>query len=223
MVRAKVNAIRSHQPQIDKIQKKESEIKFTNYLNLAFGYIKPGKPQLIITHGLSGSGKSTLTQPILEHVGAIRIRSDVERKRLFGIKPNTGAPSEIFRGIYTPETTDQIYHQLAAFSAQIIDAGYPVIVDATFLDWKHRLIFQKLAATKHVPFFILDFIASPEILRQRISKRRQDVSDADLAVLEHQLSFRQALSEDENLFVMTVDTEKEFNINHWKTELINKR
>ena len=68
-------------------QQAEAEKDFCDYLQLAKRYAGPGRPQLIITHGMSASGKSTLTQPILEHLEAIRIRSDVERKRRFGMKP----------------------------------------------------------------------------------------------------------------------------------------
>lgn len=49
----------------------------------ALSYIEAKKPFLAITHGLSGSGKSTCAMMIAQSRGAIRIRSDVERIRIF--------------------------------------------------------------------------------------------------------------------------------------------
>ena len=52
------------------------------YLKIAADYAQPPRPALLITHGLAGSGKTTLSQALLELIGAVRIRTDVERKRL---------------------------------------------------------------------------------------------------------------------------------------------
>ncbi|MBI5592131.1 MAG: AAA family ATPase [Deltaproteobacteria bacterium] len=207
LVRAKVNAIRARQPGISKKQRIETEKDFCEYLKLAKRYTKPGSPQLIITHGLSASGKSTLTQPILEHIEAIRIRSDVERKRRYGMRPETDGHAVIGKGIYTDEATEWTYGHLAELAAQILDAGYPVIVDAAFLKIDQRLRFQQLAAAKQVPYMILECIASPETLRRRIVERPKNVSDADLAILEHQFRNRQPLSESERLYSLEIDTE----------------
>ena len=212
LVRAKVNAIRALQPRISNGQQAEAERDFSGYLQLAKRYAGPGRPQLIITHGLSASGKSTLTQPILEYLEAIRIRSDVERKRLHDLKPEADGHVFIGEGIYTEEATDRTYFRLAELAGQILEADYSVIVDAAFLKINQRLRFQQLAASKQVPFRILECMASPETLRRRIVERPKNVSDADLSVLEHQLRKRQPLSESEKLYTLEIDTEAPFDV-----------
>jgi aminoglycoside phosphotransferase family enzyme len=148
MVRAKVEAIRAQQKGISKKEQTEAETGFFTYLELAQHYTRIDAPRLLITHGLSASGKSTLTQPLLEYLPAIRIRSDVERKRLFGIKADENRQADNKEGIYTPEATQTTYKKLIKLAEEIIDAGYSVIVDATFLKQDQRQPFQQLAGAK---------------------------------------------------------------------------
>ena len=210
LVRAKVNAILARELGIGKKLQAEAERDFCDYLQHAKRHAGSGRPQLIITHGMSASGKSTLTQPILEQIEAIRVRSDVERKRLHGMKPQTDGHAVIGEGIYTEKATDRTYSRLADLAGQILDAGYSVIADAAFLKIDQRLQFQRLAAAKQVPFLILECMASPETLRRRIVERQKNASDADLAVLEHQLRNRQPLSESERRYSLEIDTEAPF-------------
>jgi hypothetical protein len=93
-----------------------------------------------------------------------------------------------------------------------MDAGYSVIVDAAFLKSDQRQRFQELAAAKQIPFLILAFMASNETLRRRIIERQKNASDADLAVLDHQIRNRQPLSESETPYTLTVDTETSFDV-----------
>lgn len=218
MVRAKVEAIRAQQKGISKKEQTEAETGFFTYLELAQNYTAVDTPRLLITHGLSASGKSTLTQPLLEHLPALRIRSDVERKRLLGIKAEESCQADNKKGIYTPETTQTVYEKLIKLAAGIIDAGYSVIVDATFLKQDQRQPFQQLAREKQVPFIILDFMASADTLRQRITEREKEVSDADLSVLEQQLVQPYSLNENELACVITIDTETPFDV----TELVGQ-
>ena len=207
LVRAKVNAIRARQSQTSNRSQAKAERDFFDYLLLAKRYAKPGRPLLIITHGMSASGKSTLTQPILEHFEAIRIRSDVERKRIYGMISEDCGHAVIGKGIYTDEATERTYARLYELAGEILDAGYSVLVDATFLKVDQRQRFQRLAAAKQIPFLILEFTASHETLRRRIVERPKNASDADLAVLDHQIRNRQPLSKSERAFSLEIDTE----------------
>ena len=210
LVRAKVDAIRCGQPHITEAEKQGAEQEFLAYLELAQSYTRPEQPRLIITRGLSASGKSTLTRPLLESMGAIRIRSDIERKRLFGIQAGTDSSAEIDKGIYTAEAGVKTYERLHVLAGALIDAGITVIVDAAFLKHEQRLPFRELARTKQVPFIILEFTATADTLRQRIEARADDISDADLSVLEHQLATVEPMHEEELSSVITIDTEKTF-------------
>ena len=210
LVRAKVDAIRAGQQGIAKAEKHEAEEEFLAYLELARSYTRLSTPKLIITRGLSASGKSTLTQPLLEIMGAIRIRSDVERKRLFGITANTGRPAGIDEGIYSAEAGKKTYEQLLLLADALLESGITVIVDAAFLKHEQRQPFRELALKKRAPFVIVEFSAAAETLRRRIKARTHDVSDADLSVLEHQLATVKPLHENELPDLIQIDTEKAF-------------
>jgi len=208
MVRAKVDAIRAGQAGISRDEKAEAENDMAGYLELAQHYTQRGAPKLIITRGLSASGKTTITQTLLEQLAAIRIRSDVERKRLSGLKANQSAKADMGKGIYTSSVTERTYEKLAELAEEILDAGYSVIVDATFLNNSYIKQFKMIADKKQIPFLILECCASEQTLRQRIINRKGGASDADLAVLEQQLKQRQDLSDSEKKNVIEINTEE---------------
>ena len=211
LVRAKVDAIRAKQSDVSSHDEKQILTEFKSYLDLAYIYTQNSSPCLIITRGLSGSGKTTKTQVLLETIKAIRIRSDVERKRLLGIKPEN-QPTLIEEGIYSQDSTHKTYQKLYDLAGEILNSGYSVIVDATFLNLEKRSLFKKLAEINRLPFIILEFTATPETLRKRVASRRNDASDADLAVLEAQLTRWQTLEEDEQIYTISIDTEQQENL-----------
>jgi hypothetical protein len=200
MVRAKIGLMRARQLQPGAAEAPAVEAQFGRYLTLAKDCARTPAPFIVITHGLSGSGKTTLSQSLLEITGAIRIRSDVERKRLHGLTPTQSARTSIGEGLYGTDATEATYLRLLDLARRIIEAGHGVIVDATFLQRSQRERFRSLAARAGVPFAIVDFTAGEDALRSRILARRDrggDASDADLAVLEHQLRTHQPLDNGE--------------------------
>lgn len=164
-------------------------------------------PRLLITHGLSGSGKSTLAGRLLECAGAIRIRSDVERKRLFGLSALQRSAG-VGVDIYTPEATRRTFDRLARIADGALRAGYPVIVDAVFLLRAERACFHALARERGVPFSILVCQAEEDELRRRIAARAGDASEASEAVLERQIAAQEPLDEREQAFALTVRTDQ---------------
>lgn len=222
LVRAKVDAIRLGQADLNSDERNKAEADFTHYLLLASEYIQAKTPVLFITHGLSGSGKSTVTQILLEMTGAIRIRSDVERKRLFALGVNSDSENKVDEGIYAAQTTQRTYDTLAELSNTIINAGFPVIVDATFLKAAQRQQFRQLTETHQVPFIILSFSALPDTLRRRIVDRDQGVSDANLAVLENQLKHWQPILVEETDAVINIDTNQPVDFARLRKQLAKK-
>lgn len=208
LVRAKVAAIRAGQA--DAREGGQAWAEYRGHIELAERLTRPVRPRLLITHGLSGCGKTTITQSLLAVSGAIRLRSDVERKRLFGLAPDARSGSGVEAGLYTAEAGRRTYERLAELADSVIRAGYPVIVDATFLKRAQREQFRELAARRRVPFAILDCRAKEKTLRERVAKREQagaDASEAGLAVLEHQLANREPLARDEQPRII-VDSEQ---------------
>jgi aminoglycoside phosphotransferase family enzyme/predicted kinase len=214
MVRAKVDAIRAAQQDVDATEKAAAEREHLSYLRLAQAYTKQADVRLIITRGMSASGKSTVSQQLMSFPGYIRIRSDVERKRMFDIDRHAHAGDGIEAGIYSQDATRATYARLAELAAAVIKAGYSVIIDAAFLQPWQRRLFRQLATDSGVPYIILDVFASADSLRRRIKQRSGDVSDADLRVLEHQLARTAPLDDGERDHVVPVDTETALDINN---------
>lgn len=186
---------------------------FVRYLSAAQSFTESQTPWLVIMHGVAGTGKSTVSERLLEQTGAIRLRSDVERKRLFGLSPLDQSFGEIKTAVYGTETTRKTYDRLQTLARQLLLFGYPVIVDATFLKRQHRDAFRKLAASLNVPFLILDMQATPATLRERVTARAiesDNVSEADLSVLEQQEQGQVPLGPDERATTVTLHADKPF-------------
>jgi predicted kinase len=165
--------------------------------------------RLMITHGLSGSGKSSVALQLLCAAGAVRVRSDVERKRLYGLDPLARSVA-LGLDIYSAQATRQTFERLRACARDALLAGYPVIVDAAFLRGAERRSFEALAAEFRVPFTILDCRAAPATLRRRVAERNAagtDASEAGLAVLERQFEWQDPLEADERALAIEVSTE----------------
>ena len=210
MVRAKVACIRAEQ-EGPAGGRDDPGARFHHYIRLAASFTRHTRPFLAINHGLSGSGKTTLTQSLLEEMDLFRVRSDVERKRLYGLKPEARSSAGMGEGIYSPEAGRRTYRRLAELARSIIRSGYPVVVDAAFLRRRERTDFQELAQELGVPFVILDFEAPERLLRERVKQRLQsghDASEAIVAVLESQIRNREPLQGAELAQSIKVDTEQ---------------
>ena len=208
VVRAKIGLIYASQHAVAGRQDQRARHAHPHYLALAASYAAPRRGAVIITHGLSGSGKTTLTQASFAALGALRIRSDIERKRLHGLDPLARTGSAPGAGIYSPHATVRTYGQLAQHARNIAGAGYPVIVDATFLKHAQRAAFRALAREIGVPFVIATLRAPHAVLRARVAARAArggDASEAELAVLETQLATHEALTADELSLAVAVD------------------
>ncbi|MDO9011165.1 MAG: AAA family ATPase [Gallionella sp.] len=158
----------------------------------------PTSLSLTITHGLSGSGKTTLSQQMLEKHGMIRLRSDVERKRLAGLSA-CARGGEVL-GLYSASFGLRTYQYLAERAEDLLASGFRVVVDAAFLQRWERDMFRDLAKRSDADFRILDIPSDPAVLRERVRLRQaegNDASDAGLRVLEQQLLTAQPLGEDE--------------------------
>jgi aminoglycoside phosphotransferase family enzyme/predicted kinase len=211
LVRAKVAAMRAAQPGLSEAQRHALAQKCSLHLALAQRTASPPLPVLVIHHGLSGSGKTTCSQTILEAIGAIRIRSDVERKRLGGFEAAARTGSALGAGIYSGDATRATYTRLAALAEEVLAGGYTVLVDATFLQRERRAAFRALADRLHVPLRIAVFTARHETLVARIvarSERGTDASEAGLEVLAAQLRNQESLTAEEQALAVRFDTER---------------
>jgi aminoglycoside phosphotransferase family enzyme/predicted kinase len=209
LVRAKVAALRAAQLGAAQAQAQQQAVQ--RYLRVALDSSQPQRPVLLLTHGLSGSGKTAATQGLLEACGALRFRADVERKRLFGLDPLQRSDAAQQALLYSAAAGRATQQRLVDLAAMALQGGYRVILDATFAQRQARDQARALAERLGAGFAILHFQASPDTLRERVRQRalrRDDASDADLAVLDMQLSQAEPLHADELGQVVVVDAEQ---------------
>jgi aminoglycoside phosphotransferase family enzyme/predicted kinase len=208
MVRAKVAAIAALSASADARLRDQAECR--DYLALAerWSIRQPGA--IVITCGLAASGKTTLTRQLVDVCGAIRVRTDVERKRLHDLGADAASGSALNAGIYSAADTELTYSRVEAIARRLAAAGYFVICDGTFLKKRQRDRFRALAASLAVPFGIIEVVASPDTLRRRIVERHgrgDDASEANLLVLEEQLRTAETLTADEWPLALRYDAE----------------
>ena len=222
MVRCKVSAIRMRQAESDS-QRVALEAVVFSYLQLALGYTRTAAPALLLTHGLSGSGKSTVSGELILQLAAVRLRSDVERKRLAGLPAAADTSSAPGGGLYHCGFTEKTYARLLELAQSILQAGFIAIVDATFLDSAPRNAFAELADRLQVPFLILDFQVPEEELRKRIEHRQKqaiDASEAGILVLKRQLSDYRPLAEIERRRALVISPACPLSLDELKARLL---
>ena len=213
MVRAKVAMFRFQQPDLHPADKDAVLADFRRYLALAERYSEFSMPYLIISVGVSGSGKSRFTEQAVRQLGGIRVRSDVERKRLHGMDPfGPSRQVDLESGLYTSAATERTYARLAELSGMMLQAGYSVCVDGTCLKEAQRSLLRQEAECRGLPVLLVSFEADHATLIRRITKRsrsRDNISDAGLEVLEHQLANLEPFTSDEQAHLVHLDTTAE--------------
>lgn len=196
MIRAKVAAIRSAGR--SNAEERRHDIEGLKHnLAVAIRWIEAPAPRLLAMHGYSGSGKTWLSSQLMTQLPAIRLRSDVERKRLFGLDETASSDSKPGMGIYTGASSDRVYEVLLEKAERLLGAGFSVIVDASFLRGADRQSLAALADRQDLEHAILDTSAQRVALEQRLQKRRfgdKEASEADIEILEYQFDTADALT-----------------------------
>jgi aminoglycoside phosphotransferase family enzyme/predicted kinase len=197
LVRAKIASLRLAQTSGDERPKLLDELHA--YVDLAGHDTERTAPSVVITHGVSGSGKSTRAQAFVEN-GAIAIRSDVERKRLFGLDAAARSASPVGGGLYSADVDRRTYQRVAELARIVVRAGYSAVIDAAFLKRWQRDLLRTAADELGVRFVIAHCSAPQSVLRERVIQRFEhthDASEATLDVLASQLATEEPLGPDE--------------------------
>lgn len=158
----------------------------------------PGPARLVLVMGLSGAGKSTVAAALAKRLGAVRLRSDVERKRLAGLAPTARAEpgSAPAAALYSPDMTRRTYARLNTLAADLLAAGIAVVVDAAALRQAEREDLRAVAQGVGAGFAVVTCTAPEPLLRARITSRAAagtDPSDTTVEVLARQTGFVEPL------------------------------
>ena len=183
-IRAKVTAARAKGTELHSDRRAEAEQSARDYFALAQELLAPAKPRLVAVGGLSGTGKSLLARALAPDIwpapGAVVLRSDVERKALFGIAENERLP----QSAYERAATAKVYAAIEAKARRVLTAGHSAIADAVFADPRERAAIAKAAGGQA---FRGLFLTAPLAVRvSRVGARRDDASDADAQVARAQ-------------------------------------
>jgi aminoglycoside phosphotransferase family enzyme/predicted kinase len=211
MVRAKVHLMRACQGGLEAAESSRLRRAYESYLALAQRCTTLGRPAILLMHGFSACGKSTIALSLAQELGGIRIRSDVERKRLHGIAPLARTDAALSSGIYRQDATDATYARLAEAARSVVTSGYTAIADATFLLRAQRAMLRDVAEATGAPLALIDVCTPPPFLRARIAARAAhsaDASEATVGVLEHQVATAEPIVADEQIPVVRMDGRK---------------
>jgi predicted kinase len=186
-IRAKVSlAAAIVQPDASKTVELRAEAG--GYLELAERLLEPVPAGVLAIGGYSGSGKSSLARRLAPALGpppgAVVLRSDVMRKRMFGLDPLEPLPDEA----YAPEASDRVYAQLVKDAEAAARAGHSVIVDAVFSRPAERADVEQAARRAGVPFQAIWLEVPTSVAVHRLAERKDDASDATPTVLLGQVA-----------------------------------
>lgn len=214
LVRAKVAVILSKERESDEARQADlSEAQ--RYCEMAKRQATARTPVLVIMSGLSGSGKTRVSGQLMAALPAIRIRSDLERKRIFGLSETEGSASRIGSGIYNDDANRIVYQCLYDSARIILGAGHNVILDAAFLKSADRATATSIATDCGLPCILLEVTSPAKELRDRIRQRSihaDDASEAGLEVLEHQRATAEPFTDDEKAIAVCCKNTGEVNV-----------
>lgn len=196
LVRAKVAVICSQESKLQN-ERLRNIADADRYCRIALRQTWKPAPTLIILFGLSGSGKTWVAAELMASLPAIRLRSDVERKRLFGLSETASSHSEINEGLYTADSCHRVYTHLVTAARVLLNARHNVILDAAFLRASERDIALEMADLCRHQAVIVHVRAPAPLLQQRLQRRQRDAVDASEAgpeILDYQRASFEALS-----------------------------
>ncbi len=209
MVRAKIALLTLGNPALSQDEKDRLMQLYRDYTQLAEGYSSIPNRYLLATVGLSASGKTCVSAAMAAELGLIRLRSDVERKRLHGLAPLESSQSPTGGHLYSEEANEKTYQRLASLASDLLAGGMSVIVDAACLKEKERALFAAVAESQGVPFALIHCDAPEELRKQWIRKRKGDASEATEELLDVQKDWFEPLTSEEKSHTIHLRSDQE--------------
>ncbi len=208
LVRAKIAALRGTDME-DGPGRDSLRAHCADCIRVAGEALAPARPALVLVSGLSGVGKTRLSEQVAPRLGAVHLRSDVERKRLAGLAGDERVTSEPGEGLYSREMSDHVYERLARCAADVVAGGYTAVVDASFIRRVDRERFSRVAGDAGVEACLVQCHAPRAVVERRIEARRasgNDASDATVSILRWQERHAEPVANDEKFRTLDADT-----------------
>jgi uncharacterized protein len=221
-IRGNVNSLALNDPMIATSEKKAFLQRARAYYRQAWDYTqrplgagrsldaKRSPSHLILMSGLSGSGKSTVARQLAQKLNAIHLRSDAVRKHLAAIPLHQRGDrgGEVGSGIYTPEMTQKTYSTLLELGVLLCQQGWPVILDAKYDLIALRQPVLNAAIAAQIPITIVECTAPVEVLRDRLNRRTNDITDATAELLNSQIAAAEPLTDAEKSIAVILRTDQ---------------
>jgi aminoglycoside phosphotransferase family enzyme/predicted kinase len=210
-VRGKIGCFTYAAPNIDDETRNNALNNAREYFNLALryaGYKTTEKPTLYIFYGLSGTGKSYVSNIFSEKTGISLYNSDIVRKKILDINPQTHFYEEFQHGIYGKEMTDKTYRALLRNAAKNLIKYQSVILDATFIDPLWRKKAADIANDLGANIKFLHCACAEDVIKERIFKRIEEKVSSSDARWEIYLKQKQIFNKDEGISeIKSIDIE----------------
>jgi hypothetical protein len=189
-VRGKVESMGAHAPEVSPEQQRALAESARRYYALASRFVeRAADPVLVLLAGRSGTGKSTVGAALAARIGAAYVSSDIVRKELVGIPPREHIAPERTAEVYGEAMNERTYEEMRRRAAQHLEAGRPVVLDATHSRSADRAGALAVARAAGAPALIAELCITDETALARIAERSGDpltTSDATAAVFEAQ-------------------------------------
>ncbi|WP_435404674.1 AAA family ATPase [Marinobacter sediminicola] len=209
LVRAKIALFTLGNPSLSEQEKEGLMQHYRDYAQLAEDYSNIPNPYLLATVGLSASGKTCISAAMSAELGLIRLRSDVERKRLHGLAPLEDSQSSTGENLYSAEANEKTYSRLATLAGGLLAAGLPVIVDAASLKEKERALMAAVAESQGVPFALIHCEAPEALRKEWVRNRKGDASEATVELLDAQKDWFEPLTTEETSYTVHLRSDQE--------------
>jgi hypothetical protein len=186
-VRAKVHGLKADEAEVPESERASAKQRSRMHWNFALRVLAPPRrrPRLLLVGGLPGTGKSTVARE-LKARGWIDdiIDTDKVRKGLAGLEDKASARDDFEGGIYTEAWTQKTYAECRRRARSALAKGRRVVVDASFRHEAHRDDFAELGLAMGVPPVFIECALPDDVVRERLSAREADISDADVEVYD---------------------------------------
>lgn len=167
--------------------------------------LKKNKPFIIALSGFTGTGKSFVANMLSNKIGCVVLRSDVIRKELSKINLNQHVYEDFEKGIYNKEMTEKVYKEMFKRAKEYLKKFKNVILDASFLDKNKRDELRKISKKLNVKLLIIWVESPPDLIKERLLKRKNDISDGRWEIYLKQREKYKRPEEEDIVFISDIN------------------